>query len=92
MPQNEVLSITESLRALLCENLDALLGRPSGHKGPVACFEQLRLWLEALPLASGEFSLAVNRLANARQYLESGEYGAARFELRLLRRSLEVID
>jgi hypothetical protein len=31
----------------------------------------------------------VNRLANARHYLASGEDGAARYELRLLRRSLE---
>jgi hypothetical protein len=44
--------------------------------------------LQALPLDTTEFALAVNRLANARHYLESGEYGAARFELRLLRRSL----
>lgn len=39
--------------------------------------------------ASEEFGLAVNRLENARHYLQSGEYGAAHYELRLLRGSLE---
>ena len=89
MRQHAHFPITESLSALLCEGLDELLGRLSGRTVPVACFEQLRLLLEALPLDSTEFGLAVNRLANARHYLESGEYGAARYELRLLRRSLE---
>jgi hypothetical protein len=56
---------------------------------PFARFERLRLLLEALPLDTTDFGLAVNRLANARHYLESGECGAARYELRLLRRSLE---
>jgi hypothetical protein len=82
-------SITESVHALLREGLDELLGQPSAHKPPVARLERLRLLLEALPLDTTEFGLAVNRLANARHYLGSGEFGAARYELRLLRRSLE---
>jgi len=45
--------------------------------------------LECLPLTRGEFATATNRLANARSYLQAGEAGAARFELRLLFRSLE---
>jgi hypothetical protein len=45
--------------------------------------------LEALPLTTAEFATARNRLENARSYLEAGERGAARYELRLLRRSLE---
>jgi hypothetical protein len=45
--------------------------------------------LQALPLDTTEFSLVLNRLANAGNYMESGEYGAGRFELRLLRRTLE---
>jgi hypothetical protein len=81
--------ITESVHALLREGLDELLGQPSDHKPPVAQFERLRLLLEALPLDAADFSLAVNRLANAHHYLKSGEHCAARYELRLLRRSLE---
>jgi hypothetical protein len=45
--------------------------------------------LECLSLTEGEFATATNRLANARSYLQAGEEGAARFELRLLFHSLE---
>jgi hypothetical protein len=89
MPQHEDFATPEALRTLLCKDLNELLGQPSGHRAPAACFEQIRLLLEALPLDTTEFGLALNRLANARHYLESGEYGAARYELHLLRRSLE---
>jgi hypothetical protein len=82
-------SITNSVCVHLCEALDEVLGQRLGHKDALACFERLRRLLEALPLDSTEFALAVNRLANARHYLEIGEYGAARYELRLLRRSLK---
>ena len=89
MRQHTHFPITESVHALLREGLDELLRHLSDHKPPVARFERLRLLLEALPLDTAEFGLAVNRLANARHYLGSGEFGAARYELRLLRRSLE---
>jgi hypothetical protein len=89
MRQNTSFSITESVRALLRERLDKVLGRPFSPRAPIACLDQLRRLLEALPFDTTDFGLASNRLANARHYLESGEYGAARYELRLLRRSLE---
>jgi hypothetical protein len=87
MAQNTQYSITEFLRGFLCEGLDQLLEHPSGEVSTPS-FEQLRIRLEALPLDSTEFSLAANRLANAQHYLDCGEPGAARYELRLLRRSL----
>jgi hypothetical protein len=89
MPRNEHCSITESLQAPLCAGLDELLEQAWDSKAPVARLEPLRLLLEALPLETTEFGRAVNRLANARHYLEAGERGAALYELRLLRRSLE---
>jgi hypothetical protein len=89
MALNADLSIADSYRALLREGLDKMPGQPSGHNIPLVCFGRLRVLLEALPLDTREFGLAVNRLANARHYLESGEYGAVRYELRLLRRSID---
>jgi hypothetical protein len=89
MTPNAPLSTAQSVRARLCQGLDQLLAQPPGPRAPAARFEELRLFLEALPLDSAAFCVAVNRLANARQYVKSGEYGAARYELRLLRRSLE---
>jgi hypothetical protein len=47
-------------------------------------WEQMRQALEALPLDTGSFAVALNRLNNARTYWEGGETGAAQFELRLL--------
>jgi hypothetical protein len=82
-------TISESLCVLLRQALDRLPRRAPHDGGPVADFEQMRQLLETLPLPSAEFSLAVNRLANAQHYLGAGEDGAARYELRLLLRSLE---
>jgi hypothetical protein len=90
MVQNPRLFLPESVRARLCEGLDELLGDCFGPALPVTSVSPLRDLLEALPLDSVEFSLAKNRLANAEHYLKVGEYGAARFELRLLRQSLEL--
>jgi hypothetical protein len=44
--------------------------------------------LESLPLTTGEFGLARNRLNNAISYLACAQPGAARYELRLLEGSL----
>ena len=76
---------TEDALISRCQVLEGLLNRAAQADNLVAEFDSIRLLLETLPLATAEFSLAVNRLANARHYLESGEYGAARYELRLLR-------
>jgi hypothetical protein len=88
MALNAEFSNVDSIRAFLCNRLDELQRR-SGDELSIAWFERLRLLLHALPLDTAEFGLALNRLANARHYLESAECGAARYEMRLLRRSLE---
>jgi hypothetical protein len=88
MPLKANCSITDTTHELLCEGLDEALTQPWGLQNPLVCFERLRLLLECLPLDSTEFALAVKRLANARHYLQTGEFGAARYELRLLRGSL----
>ena len=89
MTQHTPVSISESLCVLLRQAHDRLPKQALHDGGPVADFKQIRQMLEALPLASAEFGLAVNRLTNAQRYLHSGEYGAARYELRLLLGSLE---
>jgi len=89
MTSHSPVTISESLCVLLRMAHDHLSKQAVHDGGPVADFEQIRQLLEALPLASAEFGLAVNRLTNARHYLHSGEYGAARYELHLLLRSLE---
>ena len=49
-------------------------------------FEQAFKLVASLPLSTEEFAVAVNRLKNARQYVDDAEFGAALFELRLLHR------
>ena len=70
--------------------LAALLGEVSETAPPAASFDAAQAALEALPLSTEEFATARNRLGNARSYADAGEYGAARFELRLLARSLPL--
>ena len=50
--------------------------------------QEVRNQLDALPLASDDYSTAANRLRNAHRYLVSQERGAARYELQLLAGSL----
>lgn len=45
---------------------------------------KFRSLLESLPLAADEFAVPCCRLSNAFGYLQSDEWGAARYELRLL--------
>jgi hypothetical protein len=83
-------TISESLCFLLHTACHRASKQALPDGGPVADFEQLRRLLESLPLASAEYSVAVNRLTNAQNYLRSGEHGAARYELHLLLWSLET--
>lgn len=40
--------------------------------------------LESLPLSTSQFALAMKHLSNARDYLVAGEWGAAKFELKMM--------
>jgi hypothetical protein len=66
----------------------ALLEQARDHTPPADHWNTARKALEALPLTTEEAALMRNRLANARNYLEAGERGAANYELRLLACSL----
>jgi hypothetical protein len=82
-------SVVEARSVELTQTLDAVLDDAGRGSRLLIDFAHIRALIEALPLTSVEFSLAVNRLANARSYAESAEHGACRYELRLLRLSLE---
>jgi hypothetical protein len=81
--------ILEETRSHACTLLDEIIEQvfSSGCSSPR--FREAREALEALPLTTAEIATARNRLNNARSYLEADERGAAYYELRLLRRSLE---
>ena len=66
----------------------AVLVRVCRGSCPERLLGRVRARLEALPLPTGAFALALCRLANARTYLRAAETGAAAFELRLLLGSL----
>jgi hypothetical protein len=88
MTSHTLATISESLCVLIQEAHDCSLPRALRDGSLIAVFSRMCRLLEALPLASAEFSVALNRLANAQRYLRDGECGAARYELRLLQRSL----
>jgi hypothetical protein len=82
---------TSSVRTQLSDRIRTLLH----HARTGACadvdFTDARRVLECLPLTQAQFATATNRLANAHTYLQTGERGAALFELRLLLRSLQTL-
>jgi hypothetical protein len=53
---------------------------PKSH----SALHRIRELIEFIPMASNDFAVAVSRINNARRYLESAEFGAAKYEIRLL--------
>ena len=86
IPSTEQTRVTpiDEIRQLAVGRLRSLMQRLSDKERAAHDVDNLRTLFESLPLASGEFGLAVNRLQNAQRYLRSDEIGAARYELRLL--------
>jgi len=76
---------TRSVNSLLAK-LDRSTGPNDDNVGETADLQRV---MEALPLSTDEFGLATNRLRNASRYLRSHERGAARYELKMLARSLD---
>lgn len=48
--------------------------------------------LESVPMTTEEFGYSRNRLRNAKRYVNSGEFGAASWELGTLRKLLSARD
>jgi hypothetical protein len=67
--------------------LERLILEVSVGTTSAASWDVARAALESLPLTTDECATARNRLENARRYFETGEHGAANYELRLLARS-----
>ena len=89
MPANRHRSDAVFFRALICESLEELEEQTRRHEAPVTSIERLGFLLQTLQLDAAELGQNVNRLASVWRYFSCGEYGAARFELRVLRRRLE---
>lgn len=51
--------------------------------------DDLQDMLESLPISTDVFGIASNRIRNARRYLASNEFGAARWELNAMRQQLQ---
>ncbi|MCO6459136.1 MAG: hypothetical protein J5I93_27825 [Pirellulaceae bacterium] len=68
----------------ISQGLRRLIDSPGSRTVSRQQLADSRLLLEALPMATNEFAVARRRLQNADRYLRSDEWGAARYELRLL--------
>ena len=79
---------TQDIRQLTVVNLVRLIRKLETGDDPSDDLPEVCQLLESLPMATGEFGVAVNRLKNARRYLQSRERGAARWELASLLDSL----
>jgi hypothetical protein len=74
----------EQIRQNAVERLRSVMRILRYKASAVNELDTLQKLLESLPMASGEFSTAMNRLRNSQRYLCSEEIGAALYELRLL--------
>jgi hypothetical protein len=74
----------QDVRARLVRHLQTAIGRPSQTAATSDAWLEALAMLQALPLSTGEFGLALSRLKNAQRYYAAREPGAAHFELRLL--------
>lgn len=84
-PETQALvSSSEEVRSQLVQHLQEWIDPPTEDSPEEGELLDALGMLSALPLSTSEFTLAVNRLRNARRYLAANEPGAARFELRLL--------
>jgi hypothetical protein len=82
--------ISERLRLIeLC--VEVLIRQTKIGRIWVEGFEETRSLLETLPLTFDEFNLSRLRLKNALDFSQAGEFGAAAFELRLLRGRLQSL-
>ena len=78
----------DTIRKELRQTIEQLLRGLRRDFNVLDDLQEVRDLLDSLPLATGEYGIASNRLRNAHGYLVSQERGAARYELRLLAGSL----
>jgi len=82
--QNLSTATPDTIRRELFQSVQHLLRLIRRGQDVVDEFQQVRDLLEAIPLASGEYGTAANRLRNTHRYLVSEEGGAACYELQML--------
>jgi hypothetical protein len=68
--------------------IDVMIGQTKIGQTWVEGYKEIARLLETVPLGSNDFNLAKLRLKHALDYCKRGEYGAAAFELRLIRTHL----
>ncbi|MGA2254486.1 MAG: hypothetical protein ABSG53_07490 [Thermoguttaceae bacterium] len=78
------MNLLESLYQDFSRESARLLAEPQVTEG----WARVRAILAAMPLTTGEYATAVNRLASAELYTARRELGAAKFELTQLARKL----
>jgi hypothetical protein len=81
-------STLDERKDLLVRSLNQLVGQETDSHALTAKLTEESALLESLPPSTAEFGVATNRLRSVFRYLESGECGAARYELRMLTRGL----
>lgn len=74
----------DTIRSELFQTLQYLLRAIHRDQDVLDELQQVRDLLDSLPLTSGEYGTATNRLRNAHRYLVSKERGAARYELQMM--------
>jgi hypothetical protein len=87
--QRQGVPSVEMLTTVL-EQLDEVLRHPGISEPEVIAgeFDRLEELAGALPLTTDEYCFAVNGIAGARDYWSADDRGAARYQLRMIRKKL----
>jgi hypothetical protein len=84
--------IEQSVVRCKIHELLSLLENPVHDSRPsiAAGFDWLMTVAQSLPLTTNEFGFASNWITSARQLWEQGEHGAARYQVKMVRRRLNL--
>ena len=85
------LSEAERQQRVLELSVGLLIARTEVGETWTEGFADVEVFLEAAPLATAEFRSAKSRLQNALNYCQIQEFGAATFELRVVRGMLQKL-
>ena len=87
--QQRHLETMDQLTSDVMRSVHTVIEQTTDATAPVDDMSDILTLLNALPMSTSEFGLAINRVKNACQYLRSNTPGAARYELRMLLGSLQ---
>ncbi|MEQ1902906.1 MAG: hypothetical protein ABL888_01810 [Pirellulaceae bacterium] len=84
----QVLTQFETVVSQIRRHCNEFHHKPRDAKKSKIAINRISQLLDFIPMASDDFGVALSRLNNANRYLDSAEFGAAQYEIRLFEGTL----